>query len=346
MHVGLLFGGVSSEHEISIRSARNVLRALESAGHRVTPVRIARDGRWHVETAADLAGDGPPELDRRAVGAELADGLAAFLALGVDVVFPILHGQNGEDGRVQGFVHTLGLPFVGPDVLGSAVCMDKVVAKELLAAAGVPVTPYRVVRRGETVEFDAVADVLGLPLFVKPANSGSSVGVTKVEAADGFPAALAEAFRYDAKVLVEQAIAGREIECAVLGNEDAQASPLGEIVNTAAFYDYDAKYTDPEASRMQVPADVPPELSDEMRGLALRAYRALGCEGLARVDFFLCADGTLLVNELNTIPGFTERSMYPVMWEHAGLDNAALADRLVSLALERHVRDAAIATTR
>ena len=346
MHVGLLFGGVSSEHEISIRSARNVLRALAAAGHSVTPVRIARDGRWHVETAADLDGDGPSELEQRATGAALADGVAAFLALGVDVVFPILHGQNGEDGRVQGFLHTLGLPFVGPDVLSSAVCMDKVVAKEILAAAGIPVTPYRVVRHGESADVDAVADALGLPVFVKPANSGSSVGVTKVDAAAGFGPALDEAFRYDAKVLVEQGIDGREIECAVLGNEAPEASPLGEIVNTAAFYDYDAKYTDPEASRMQVPADVPPEAASRMRALALRAYRALGCEGLARVDFFLCADGTLYVNELNTIPGFTERSMYPVMWEHAGLDNAALADRLVTLAVERHARDAAIATTR
>ena len=346
MHVGLLFGGVSSEHEISIRSARNVLRALADAGHRVTPVRIARDGRWHVETAADLGGDGPDELGRRASGAELADGVAAFLALGLDVVFPILHGQNGEDGRVQGFLHTLGLPFVGPDVLSSAVCMDKGVAKEILAAAGVPVTPYRVVRQGEPVDADAIATALGLPLFVKPANSGSSVGVTKVEDAAGVQPALVEAFRYDPKVLVEQAIVGREVECAVLGNGDPQASPLGEIVNTAAFYDYDAKYTDPEASRMQVPADVPAAQAEHMRDLALRAYRALGCQGMSRVDFFLCADGTLYVNELNTIPGFTERSMYPVMWEHAGLDNAALADRLVSLAVERHARDAAIATTR
>ena len=347
MHVGLLFGGVSSEHEISIRSARNLLDALQGAGHRVTPVRIARDGRWHVETPDTLRGDAEPAvLDRRATGAALADGLAAFLALELDVVFPILHGQNGEDGRVQGFLHTLGLAFVGPDVLGSAVCMDKAVAKELLAAAGVPVTPYRVARRGEPFDGAEAAAALGLPLFVKPANSGSSVGVTKVETLDALGAALDAAYRYDLKALVEQGMAAREIECAVLGNEAPEASPLGEVVSTSAFYDYDAKYVDADASRLEVPADVPAEVADRMRALALRAYRALGCEGLARCDFFLLPDGTLTVNELNTLPGFTAKSLYPAMWAEAGLDGPALADRLVGLALARHARDAALATTR
>ena len=347
MHVGLLFGGVSSEHEISIRSARNLLGALQDAGHRVTPVRIARDGRWHVETPEALRGDAEPdELGHRAASSELADGLAAFLALDLDVVFPILHGQNGEDGRVQGLLSTVGLPFVGPGVLGSAVCMDKVVAKELLAAAGVPVTPYRVARRGEPFDGAEAAEALGLPLFVKPANSGSSVGVTKVEAVAGLDAALAEAYRYDPKALVEQGVAAREIECAVLGNEHPEASPLGEVVSTAAFYDYDAKYVDADASRLEVPADVPTELAGRMRAIALRAYRALACEGLARCDFFLLADGTLFVNELNTLPGFTAKSLYPAMWAEAGLDGPALADRLVRLAAERHARDAELATTR
>ena len=347
MHVGLLFGGVSSEHEISIRSARNLLDALQGASHRVTPVRIARDGRWHVETPDTLRSEAEPDvLDHRASGVELAEGLADVLALGLDAVFPILHGQNGEDGRVQGFLHTLGLPFVGPDVLGSAICMDKVVAKELLAAAGVPVTPYRVARRGEAFDGAEAGQALGLPLFVKPANSGSSVGVTKVEALADLDAALAHAYRYDPKALVEQGIAGREIECAVLGNEAPEASPLGEVVSTAAFYDYDAKYIDADASRLEVPADVPAELSDRMRALALTAYRALCCEGLARCDFFLLPDGALYVNELNTLPGFTAKSLYPTMWAEAGLDGAALADRLVQLAVARHARDAELATTR
>lgn len=347
MHVGLLFGGVSSEHEISIRSARNLLDALEAAGHRVTPVRIARDGRWHVEAPGDLRSDSEPDtLDHRARGAALAEGLAAFLALDVDAVFPILHGTNGEDGRVQGFLHTMGLPFVGPGVLSSAVCMDKGVAKELLAAAGLPVTPYRLARRGEAFDGAEAAAALGLPLFVKPANSGSSVGVTKVDALAGLDAALAHAFRYDPKVLVEQGVTAREIECAVLGNEAPEASPLGEVVSTAAFYDYDAKYVDHAASRLEVPADVPTDLADRMRDLALRAYRTLACEGMARVDFFLLPDGTLYLNELNTLPGFTAKSLYPVMWAEAGVPPADLADRLVRLAVELHARDAALATTR
>lgn len=357
LHVGLLYGGLSSEHDVSILSARNVYRALESAGHRVTPIRIDRSGRWHAEASADaLFADGdPPRADGTThlvpgggCDAVVVHGPDGPASLGLDVVFPILHGQNGEDGVVQGLLNALGLPYVGPGVLGSAVCMDKEVTKRLLADAGLPIGPFVTVRAAsrDDLSAQAVGSALGWPVFVKPANSGSSVGITKVEGPDGLASALDTAFDYDTKVLVEAAVVGREVECAVLGNETPEASVLGEIVSTSTFYDYEAKYLDPDAARMEVPADLPADVSDRARALAIETYTMLGCEGMARVDFFVTPDGGVLVNEVNTIPGFTARSMYPVMWAEAGLDGPALAERLVTLALNRHRRDAALKTTR
>jgi D-alanine-D-alanine ligase len=360
-HVGLIYGGQSSEHEISILSARNVLAALDPARYRVTPIRIDREGRWHVEDAARSALTEPGGISNGtpatpgdpALFSPADDGLEILARrgpelepLGLDVAFPMLHGQNGEDGRVQGFLQTLGLPFVGCGVLGSAVCMDKEVTKRLLRDAGLPIVPFHVVRRGEHARYDEAAAALGPALFVKPANSGSSVGTSKVEDEADFERALAEAFRYDHKVLVETAVVGREIECAVLGNEEPMASAPGEIVNTATFYDYDAKYLDPDAARMQVPADLPDEVSERVRARAAEAFRVLACEGMARVDFFVTPAFDLFINEVNTIPGFTARSMYPVMMAHAGLSIGALVEALIRLALERHARDAAIKTTR
>ncbi len=352
--VGLIYGGLSSEHEVSVQSARNVARALEDAGYAVVPIRIGTDGAWRVESGPDALGadasDGAPLLfPAEAAGRMLRQSPDGSLdAVEIDVAFPILHGQNGEDGRVQGLLQTLGVPYVGADVLGSAVCMDKDVAKRLLVEAGIPVADFVTVLRAgrDGVTFDGLAERLGTPLFVKPANSGSSVGVTKVETADALGPALDLAFRYDRKVLVEEAVVGREIEVAVLGNEEPRASVPGEIVSTATFYTYEAKYQDADAARMEVPADLPDDVSERVRQLAVETYAALGCEGMARVDFFVTADGRALVNEVNTIPGFTERSMYPVMWERAGLSNADLVRTLVDLALARHRRDAAIETTR
>ncbi len=359
LHVGLVYGGQSSEHDISILSARNVYAALDRARFRVTPLFIARDGRWYAEAdgATHLDGSAPEPAGASATRFVPHAGAATVThggdALGVDVLFPMLHGQNGEDGRVQGFLQTLGLPFVGPAVLASAACMDKEVTKRLLRDAGLPVVPFAVVRRGETPAYDALAADLGPTLFVKPAGSGSSVGVTRVTDAGGLADALSEAFRYDHKVLVETAVAtadgrpAREVECAVLGNDDdVRPSVLGEIVSTATFYDYEAKYLDPDAARMQVPADLPADVSDRTRAMAAAAYRALGCEGLARVDFFVGDDGAAQINEINTIPGFTARSMYPVMWEATGLPLPRLLDTLLDLALARHARDGALSTTR
>ena len=359
LHVGLIYGGQSSEHDISIRSARSVFTALDAKRYRVSLVQIDRDGRWHVDAspdtlfATDAAEDGSPALFAPADpngpvwSAEPgAQSFAGLEALNLDVAFPMLHGTNGEDGRVQGFLHTLGLPFVGCDVLASAACMNKDATKRLLAHAGLPVTPSRTLRAGDAADFDDLAAALGTPLFVKPANSGSSVGVSRVEHARQLDAALELAFAYDRTVLVETAVEGREIECAVLGNEEPEASAPGEIVSTAPFYTYDAKYEDPEASRMEVPADLPPAVADRVRQLALRAYAALGCEGMARVDVFVTPDHEVLVNEINTIPGFTDRSMYPVMWAHGGLGLPALLDRLIELAIARHDRDARLLTSR
>jgi D-alanine-D-alanine ligase len=258
----------------------------------------------------------------------------------------MLHGQNGEDGRVQGLLHTVGIPYTGADVLASASCMDKEVTKRQLRDAGLPIVPFRVIRYGQHLAFEEATAALGLPLFVKPANSGSSVGTSKVEDEAQFTDAVTEAFNYDNKVLVETAVTGREIECAVLGNEEPRASTPGEVVSTAAFYTYDAKYEDADAAHMEVPADIPDAVAARIRSLATDAYRVLGCEGMARVDFFVTPEHEVFVNEINTIPGFTERSMYPVMWEHEGLSAEQLADTLIQLAFDRHARDARLKTTR
>ncbi|WP_412067292.1 D-alanine--D-alanine ligase family protein [Rubrivirga sp. IMCC43871] len=343
-HVGLLYGGQSAEHEVSILSAVNVAAALAER-HRVTPIYIDRDGRWRVTRAVD-GGEGDRLCFWPHAGGDTlrVDGLGG---LGLDVVFPVLHGHNGEDGTIQGFLHTLGLPFVGPDVLASAACMDKAVAKRLLEAAGLATTPYLVTyAHHDRPDFATVQERLGPTVFVKPANSGSSVGVSRVEAEAEWGAALDDAFRYDKTVVVETGIEGREIEVAVLGNERPEASVPGEIVITTQFYDYDSKYTDPDASRMEVPADLDADTTARVRELAVDAYVALGCEGLGRVDFFVTGDGEILVNEINTIPGFTARSMYPVMWAATGRSNEQLADDLVQLALDRHARDARRKLTR
>lgn len=348
LHVGLLYGGQSAEHDVSILSARNVRVALGDR-YRVTPVYITRDGRWLVGDSSRLGSDAEagtvatftPEAGGRTVS---ASGLGA---LGLDVVFPVLHGHNGEDGTIQGFLHTLGVPFVGPDVLASAACMDKVVAKRILGAAGLPGTPYAVVHaHGERPSFETLTERLTPPLFVKPANSGSSVGISRVTEAGELADAFDEAFRYDKTVLVEQGVSGREIEVAVLGNEAPEASVPGEIVLNSAYYDYDSKYEDPDASRMEVPADLPDATAARLRAAAVEAYAALGCEGLARVDFFVTDGGDVLVNEINTIPGFTARSMYPVMWEATGRPFPDVVDELVRLALARHERDRQRKTTR
>ena len=358
LHVGLIYGGLSAEHAVSIQSARSVYEALDAERYTITPIYIDPEGRWHAEDSpARLLQEAEESssaeilfspMDDAGVVLARSDEATELQRLNLDVAFPMLHGQNGEDGRIQGFLQTLGIPYVGAGVPASAACMDKEVTKRLLRDAGLPITPFRVLHRADKHRptFDEVANEFGAPFFVKPANSGSSVGITKVERAEDYADALAYAFDYDRKILIEKGISGREIECAVLGNEHPKASVLGEIVLTAEFYTYDAKYVDADASRMEVPADIPADISDRMRTMAEDACRVLGCEGMARVDFFLSDDLEILISEINTIPGFTLRSMYPLMWEHTGLPIGALVDRLIQLALERHERDSRIRTSR
>jgi D-alanine-D-alanine ligase len=327
-HVRLvvLFGGQSAEHEVSCISAGSVLGALDRSRYEVVPIGITRDGGWV------QAQDGPPPLDP---SGPAIDPLEA-VRLG-DAVFPILHGPMGEDGTVQGLLEVAGVPYVGCGVLGSALAMDKAAAKVALAAAGIPQVDSVTIRHGLPAPAD---DHLGWPRFVKPANMGSSVGVSKVASAGELAAAMEQAFLYDEWVVVESGVVAREVECAVLGGLHPEATMLGEIVPKADWYDYDDKYSG-EGADLFVPADLPEAVHREAQDLAVRAFRALRCDGLARVDFFYEEGGRgLLLNEVNTMPGFTPYSMYPQLWEHAGVAYPTLIDRLVELALERHDRRA------
>lgn len=355
IRVVVLYGGRSAEHEVSVQSARNVVEALGTAGVAVVPVRISREGAWRRVTA-----DG---LDREAAGEGAAEGPEVLAVSGGEgrarllrrtdaaveaegeVVFPVLHGTYGEDGTVQGLLEMLDVAYVGAGVLGSSVGMDKDVTKRLLRDAGLPGPRFEVLRASDRsgARFASLAERLGSPVFVKPANLGSSVGVHKAGDEGSLLAALDDAFRYDRKVLVEEFIEGREIECAVLGNDEPQASVPGEIVPRHEFYSYDAKYVDADGAALLAPAPIEPDVADRVRDLAVRAFRALCCEGMARVDFFLRGRDELLVNEINTIPGFTRISMYPRLWEVSGVPSPTLVRRLVDLAIERRNRRAALA---
>ncbi|OHX10825.1 D-alanine--D-alanine ligase A [Chromobacterium sphagni] len=354
VRVGLIFGGCSSEHEVSLQSARNVLDAIDAEKFDVSLIGIDKQGRWHISQASSflLHADDPGRIALRQSGQGLAlllgEGRRQLVAAGtfhplaqVDVVFPIVHGSLGEDGSLQGLLQMANIPFVGAGVLGSALCMDKDVAKRLLRDAGLKVAPFVALisgRAGQPGYADIVAQ-MGLPLFVKPANQGSSVGVSKVRDEAEFHAALAQAFRYDHKVLVEQAVAGREIECAVLGNESPQASGCGEIVLSDEFYAYDTKYLNEGGARVIVPADISEEACQRIRQVSIQAFQALECAGMARVDVFLTPDGDIVVNELNTLPGFTNISMYPKLWQAAGLSYRDLITSLIELALARGDRE-------
>ena len=339
----VLFGGRSAEHEVSCMTAVSVLRALDPARYDVVPVGITTEGRWVLAEEAQRllqagGADLPPALEAR--GRELEPFETMAPAAGPVVVFPLLHGPFGEDGTVQGLCELAGVPYVGSGVLGSAAAMDKVTTKKLLVAGGLPVPRFVGLRENE-IDDELVGRLgadLGWPLFVKPANLGSSVGVSKVAGPDRLPAALAEALRYDEWVVVEEAVGGREIECGVLGDLDPEASIPGEVRPSRDFYDYEDKYVEGKAELL-VPAPLPEPVAAEVQRLAVAAFRAVRAEGMARVDFFYEEEGRgLLINEVNTIPGFTPISMYPRMWEATGVPYPALVDRLVDLALARQAR--------
>jgi D-alanine-D-alanine ligase len=364
LRVGVVFGGRSAEHEVSVASARNVLEAMDGDRYEPVLIGIDREGRWHLDDASRLlletagplpalasAGDGSSPMREVALVARgrsnaLVD-LEAHRDLGtLDAVFPVLHGPYGEDGSVQGLCRVAGIPCVGAGVLGSAVGMDKDVMKRLLRDAGIPTARFLAVgRAGPAPSFEEAAGALGAPLFVKPANLGSSVGVSKVRTGGEFDEALRLAFRYDTKAVVEEFVDGREIECSVLGNDDPIASVPGEVLPTHEFYDYEAKYLDEHGAVLEIPARLGPGKADEVRALAVRAFRVLCCAGMARVDLFLRPDGGLLVNEINTIPGFTRISMYPKLWEASGVPYRELVDRLIRLAIERHEAERGLKTS-
>jgi D-alanine-D-alanine ligase len=357
LRVGVVYGGRSGEHEVSLRSAASVIAALDAERYEVVPIAVTKQGRWlsGPESLAqlnaaqqNLAAVPEQGTDDVTIPADPAHRALLPLARGpaaarppvaLDVVFPVLHGTFGEDGTIQGLLDLADLPYVGAGVLASAAGMDKAIMKSLFRDAGVPVCRWLVTRAGGEAPAALVARVekaFAFPVFVKPANLGSSVGISKVRQPDALAAAVAEAGAYDPKVIVEESIDGREFECAVLGNERPEASVVGELVPSHEFYDYADKYVD-QGARILIPAPLTAEIAEAMRGLALRAFQAIDCSGLARVDFFLERDtNRVLVNEINTMPGFTSISMYPKLWEASGLSFSALLDRLIALALERH----------
>jgi D-alanine-D-alanine ligase len=313
MRVAVLSGGRSSEHDVSLRSGESVARGLEAAGHEAVPVTIARDGRW--------------SRDGAAIELVPAEGL-----LGTDAVFPALHGPFGEDGSVQGLLEWLDVPYVGSDVLASATCMDKLTLKRLFAQRGVPQVDFA--QAGEEGWRKRCA-AMGLPLWVKPSRLGSSVGISKVERLDDLDTAVELALRHDPRVIVEASAVGREVECSVLGNERPETSLPGEVVFHADWYDFEAKYGD-GGMELAVPASISEPQAARVRELAAWTFALAGCSGLARCDFFVEPGGEVLVNEINTMPGFTETSVYAKLFEATGIPYASLCDRLVTLAVERH----------
>jgi D-alanine-D-alanine ligase len=368
LRVGVIFGGRSGEHEVSLASARSVMAAMDKTKYEPIPIGITKEGRWllagePLRVLEEAVKHGPHALTAEAralpsrelisIGDDGSSGAISRPSplASLDVVFPVLHGPYGEDGTVQGLLELADIPYVGAGVLASAVGMDKAVMKDIFKAHDLPITRHQVILR-KTWEADPARVVreaesaFGYPCFIKPACLGSSVGVTKAHDRAELEAGLAEAARYDRKLIVEEAVPhAREIECSVLGNDDPLASVPGEVIPSREFYDYAAKYLD-NASQLLIPAPLPSALTARIRALAIAAFKAIDCAGMARVDFLLDGlNGELYLNEVNTIPGFTAISMYPKLWEASGISYPELIDRLIALALERHADRARSATT-
>ena len=343
--IGILFGGRSAEHEVSLNSAKNIISALDLEKYSPFLIKIKKDGSWvlledenevcQVALLPSCQGnllyiDAPKDHSKTSIK--------------LDVVFPVLHGTFGEDGTIQGLLKLAQVPFVGASVLGSAVGMDKVIMKRLLRDAGLASAEFLVAKKSATPSFEIVVSKLGMPCFIKPANLGSSVGVSKVKNESEYRQALDTAFEYDRKAIIEEFIDGREIECSVLGNESPIASLPGEVVTTHSFYSYESKYLDENSVSFDIPAKISDEVLEQIQKLAVQVFTTLECEGLGRVDFFLKEDGSILVNEINTLPGFTSMSMYPKMWEALGVSSSELVDQLVELALERFAQEQELKT--
>jgi D-alanine-D-alanine ligase len=334
----LLFGGESSEHEVSISSVRNIYAAIDDTKFDVQLGYIDRQGKWWLvdRLSQDIETHGAPQLVP-VLGAGSFVTLPSSRVVKPDVILPVLHGKNGEDGSVQGLAQLLHIPIVGCDMTASAICMDKLATKEILMTAGIHVAPYEAhYKGGKTPDFNHLSMRLGSPMFVKPARAGSSVGVSKVYSEEELIRALETAHEHDDMVLIERGISGRELEVAVLGNPpNHEASGVGEVKPSDDFYSYDAKYAATSTSEIVIPAEIDPDETERIRKTAEKTYALLGCRGLSRVDFFLADDGTLYVNEVNTLPGFTNISMYPKLWRERGVSYSQLIERLVLLALEK-----------
>ncbi len=349
IRVGVFFGGRSTEHEVTIWSAKSIIANLDPNKYEILPIGIDKSGKFHfgkdeilkyipkaeaLFTEDKFCKDFPRELNEH-----LSDY--------IDVAFPILHGYLGEDGAIQGFLKVLNIPFVGPDILSSAACMDKEITKILLKAEGIPVADYITLRKPEIVQYEDVSARLGNIVFVKPASSGSSVGVSKVRNESELQAAIEEAYKYCNKVLIERAIKGREIECAVIGNEDPQTSDIcGEVIALDSFYTYEAKYINEDGAIIEIPAKLSAQMLEKAKATVLKAYKTLNCEGMCRVDMFITED-EVLVNEMNTIPGFVSgTSMYPLLLQKSGFSYPALIDKLIGLAMDRYKRDSLLQTSK
>jgi len=356
--VGILFGGKSAEHEISLLSAKNVYEAIDRTQFEPVLVGIDKSGRWFLNDASHflLNADDPSAISLNTEGSLVAlqpekHGLISAESKGnasvdLDAVFPILHGPFGEDGTIQGFLKLGDIPFVGPGVLGSAVGMDKDAMKRLLRDAQIPIGKFITLKSHEKIPpFAEVETALGNPVFIKPVNMGSSVGISKVRNEGEYALAVKDAFLYDRKIIIEEFINGREIECAVLGNEEPVASVPGEIIPTHEFYSYDAKYLDENGAALQIPAKLNEETKKRIQELAVKVFQTLCCEGLSRVDFFLKKNGEIIVNEINTMPGFTKVSMYPKLWEASGITYTELITRLIELAINRFEKERRLKTS-
>ena len=356
--VGIIFGGKSAEHEVSLQSARNVIDAIDKEKYDPVLIGVDKKGQWLLAHKSKfLLNSGDTKLiklnNKTSQSVALvpqSDGKILNLDTrqsdkSIDVVFPILHGPFGEDGTIQGLLKLANIPFVGASVLGSAVGMDKDMLKRLLRDAEIPIAKFLAIKENEVPVYEEVVKNLGLPFFVKPANLGSSVGVSKVKNEKDFEKAIREAFDYDRKILIEENVEGREIECSVLGNDDPIASVPGEVISNHDFYSYEAKYIDEHGTALEIPAKLPEEIVKKVQVLAVKTFKTLACEGLGRVDCFLKKNGDVVVNEINTIPGFTSISMYPKLWEASGISYTELIDRLIQLALERFEKEQKLKTS-
>ena len=359
IRVGIVFGGKSAEHEVSLLSAKTVVESIDKEKYEIVLIGIDKEGQWHLRDAHQFllhaddlkrvrlhSSDDHVVFVSKDKGQELVNLSNGAAIEPLDVIFPILHGPNGEDGTVQGLLKLVNIPFVGSGILSSAVAMDKDVSKRLFKEAGISTPKFLTVHRTkrEQLDLDKVIEEFGLPLFVKPANLGSSVGVSKVKSKEDLVKAIDFAFVYDHKILIEEYIRGREFECCVLGNENPTASLIGEVIPTQEFYTYEAKYSDEAKTIFKIPVHLEEKMVKSVQELCIAAYEALCCEGMARVDCFMSEEGKLYVNEVNTIPGFTKLSMYPRLWEASGLPPKELIDKLIQLAIERSHKERALKT--